>query len=87
MWRKPGPEEAAEKGLISKDLAQWTSAGAKALLILLACPAGDLLYISDRAPGLHIGPCFEVLLFMLVVIGAGGNLGISILRFPDFHRP
>jgi hypothetical protein len=39
MWRKPGPEEAAEKGLISKDLAQWTSAGAKALLILLALSA------------------------------------------------
>src|ERR1019366_3909255 len=58
-------------------------AGAKAQWILLACPAGDLLYISDRAPGLHIGPCFEVLIFMLVVIGAGGNLGISILRFPD----
>jgi hypothetical protein len=34
-----GLKEAAEKGLISRDLAQGTSAGAKALLISLALSA------------------------------------------------
>jgi hypothetical protein len=46
----PGAKQAAEKGLISRDLAQGTSAGAKALLISLALSARLKVVPCYKAP-------------------------------------
>ena len=59
--------------------------GAEARLYFTACPAGQFLYISDRADGLQICPVFRVLLDSILVVAVGAVGRWESLIFWDFQ--
>jgi hypothetical protein len=64
IWSKlSGANQATEKELLAGELPKKHAAEAKAHVVSAACPAWQLLYISDRVDGLHIGPVFGVVVF------------------------